>query len=91
MTTKTKTRRKAVAGVVYLATVEYGGYDLRCCAETEEKAKAAVLAEIRRCNKREFGSTKCPTRFDGDMTPERFWEYMGGHVTEMPLGKVVWP
>jgi len=92
MTTTTKKRtRKAKAATVYLATIEYMGYELRCCADTEEAAKEAVLAEIRRCNKWEHGSTRCSTRFDGDVTAERFWEYVGGHVTEMPLGKVVWP
>jgi len=93
MTTKAKSKAKSKAktGVVYLATIEYTGYELRCCAETEEEAKKAVLAEMRRCNKRDFGSTKAPTRFAGDMTAEEFWEYAGGNVTEMPMGKVVWP
>lgn len=87
MTAKTK----AKTTVVYLASIEFSGYELRCCAETEAKAKKAVLAEMRRCNKRDYGDTKCRTRWEGDMTVEKFWEYVGGSVTEMPLGKVVWP
>lgn len=89
MTTKAKTKPKT--GVVYLATIEFGGYELRCCAETPEAAKNAVLKEMRRCNKRDYGHTRCTTRFDGEMTVDKFWEYVGAHVTEMPLGKVVWP
>lgn len=80
-----------MSNIVYLATVEYRGYELRCCAATEEAARKAILEEIRRCNRRDHGGDECPMRYEGDMGPERFWEYMGGHVTEMPLGDVVWP
>lgn len=75
---------------IYVGQLEYCGYTLRVCAESEDAAKQALLDHIEEHNRRDGGGDTLTTRYDGEKTPEEFWEYVGGYVHAMPMGKVDW-
>jgi len=88
--TKTKARKAPSADMIYVGRMDYCGYELRVCERSEEAAKRVILEHVRKHNRENGGGERLSTRFGEEMTPEEFWEYVGGHVSEMALGKVEW-
>jgi hypothetical protein len=68
---------------VHLATLEFRSYTLTAVGPTEYAAKQAVLRSLRKACESNGG--RVITRFDREMSVEKFWEYAGGHLHEMEM------
>lgn len=77
----------ATPDTVFMARLEFRGYTLTACGLTEDAAKKAVLAALRKTCADNGG--RVSTR-EGDMSAAKYWEYAGGNVNEMALGKCEW-
>jgi len=82
-------KKKSKKDVMYLAVIEYSGYELKALSKTAAGAKKTIIDDLKRMAKSTGG--KIETRFEGDISPAKFWEYMGAGVIELPLDTVVWP
>ena len=65
---------------IFKAHCPHGNYEVTALGFTKEEAKQAVLDSLEDAVK------------DGGHheSVEAFWEYMGGHVTEMKVGTAEW-